>query len=350
MRPVDCILLTSVNKLGDAVAFLPTATAIRRLFPRARITMLTGDTAIEAVRLTRTVDRFIALPPDRRLGLLFLASRVRSERFDLAVTASGDSSYVAAMLFLAGVPQRVGFEDSRLRFLLTRRLAAPQAEPEAERNFRLAQALGAEGGLPRPPFHTTEWLRGRAEARWKALDLDAKLPLLLVHAGSATVRRWPPEHFAQLCSRLLGERRAQPVVLEGPSEPGLGAEIARRSERPLPVLKDLEGIDLLAAMMQDCALFLGHSSGPLHLAFLAGTPTVSLWGETDPALWGPAWEQERHTLIRSPRPCAPCERWSDERHRIQRGRPEPSCEHCMEAILPETVYEAVVEQLRKSAA
>jgi ADP-heptose:LPS heptosyltransferase len=344
------ILLTSVNNLGDAVAFLPTATAVRRLFPRARMTMLTGRPAAEAAGLTSVMDDFIPLPSNGRKGLLKLVPRLRKERFDLGVMASGDSSYVAAAMFLGGVRERVGFADSRLRFLLTNRVVATGRELEAERNFRLARALGAEGPAPRPACEINDTLRRQAEARWAALKIENDRPRVMVHPGSATARRWPPENFAKLCSRLMDEGRARPVLLEGPSEPGLGEKIAALCARPIPVLKDLSGIDLLAAMMRDCELFIGHSSGPLHVAFLAGVRSVSLWGETDPALWGPAWEVERHVLIRTALPCAPCEKWTGDRHIVVRSAPGNECERCLDAIGVETVVEAAKTQLKETAA
>jgi heptosyltransferase-2 len=44
----------------------------------------------------------------------------------------------------------------------------------------------------------------------------------------------------------------------------------------------------LAARLQNCALFLGHDSGISHLAAAVGTPSLLLFGPTDPAIWAPA--------------------------------------------------------------
>jgi heptosyltransferase-2 len=44
----------------------------------------------------------------------------------------------------------------------------------------------------------------------------------------------------------------------------------------------------LAAVLEKCALFLGHDSGISHLAAAVGTRCVLLFGGTDPAVWGPA--------------------------------------------------------------
>jgi heptosyltransferase-1 len=357
------VLLVSVNHLGDCVSFLPVAAAVRKYLPDARITMLTHRIGQEAARLTGCVDDFIVVPPARSriaLGMSFLnrIDVLRRERFDLAFLASGESSATAALLFLGRVRKRVGFADCRLRRLLSIRVEAREMELEARRNLRLLRAAGLPDALERPPCRVPE------ERLAEALTLIAKGGArvgrrVLIHPGSSQpTRRWPAAKFADLCSRLIRTGLAQPVLVEGPAEPGLGAEIHRMSAHPLPVLSQLDGIDLLAAAMAQCDLFVGHSSGPFHLAVLLGRPTISLWGDTDPRLWGPAWEADRHVIIRSPLPCAGCEHWDPKRHAIVRGPADgaglpggsqggarPPCERCFDGITVDAVFEAIRAQL-----
>jgi ADP-heptose:LPS heptosyltransferase len=217
------------------------------------------------------------------------------------------------------------------------------------------RAAGLPDALERPPCRVPE------ERLAEAMTLIAKGGAragrrVLIHPGSSQpARRWPAARFADLCSRLIRTGLAQPILVEGPAEPGLGAQIHGMSAHPLPVLSQLNGIDLLAAAMAQCDLFVGHSSGPFHLAVLLGRPTVSLWGDTDPRLWGPAWEADRHTLVRSPLPCAGCEHWDPKRHVVVRGPEDdasgaqPPCERCFDGITVDAVFEAIRGQLLKIA-
>jgi heptosyltransferase III len=52
-------------------------------------------------------------------------------------------------------------------------------------------------------------------------------------------------------------------------------------QRPLPEL---------AAQLAGASLFIGHDSGVSHLAAAVGTPSVLLFGPTDPAMWAPPGE------------------------------------------------------------
>ena len=62
----------------------------------------------------------------------------------------------------------------------------------------------------------------------------------------------------------------------------------------------------LGALAERCVLALGTDSGPLHLAAALGTPTVRLYGPTDPALFGPWGKPTDHVVLTSQLPCRPC--------------------------------------------
>lgn len=366
-KPPENILLVSLNNLGDCVMFLPVAAALRRHYPKARMTFLTGRVGEEVGRMTGLFDEFLVpsySPKGRKVkhrsSLLRLISPIRKLVCDLGLMASGESSYVCAALFLGGVKRRVGFNDCKLRFLLTDRVEARAEENEARRNLRLLSALEIPQALQQPcciiPPELAE--RARELLRVNASEYRQAGPLVLVHPGSSTPnRRWPAGHFAELCNRLHDSRPVGLVLLEGPAEPGLGREIQQLASCPIAVLKGIESIALLAAIISQCDIFIGNSTGPMHLASMLGTPSVSLWGPTDPNLWGPAWNKERHTVIQSPLACAGCERWEYPGHVIVRGRPSraacgtpasrPETLPCMEAITVESVVEAVARQLRE---
>ena len=43
----------------------------------------------------------------------------------------------------------------------------------------------------------------------------------------------------------------------------------------------------LAAILGQCALFIGHDSGISHIAAAVGTPSLLMFGGTDPKVWAP---------------------------------------------------------------
>jgi heptosyltransferase-2 len=107
------------------------------------------------------------------------------------------------------------------------------------------------------------------------------------------LRRWPVESYVRVAAALAA--RDVRVVLSG----GPGDEWVRPSFRDVPVVDLVGKTDLLelAATIQASDVLITHDSGPMHLGFLAATPTVALFGPTRPterlphgakvaALWG----------------------------------------------------------------
>jgi ADP-heptose:LPS heptosyltransferase len=106
----------------------------------------------------------------------------------------------------------------------------------------------------------------------------------VLHPGSGSrEKNWPLDRFRELAARL-GDAGLAPVWLLGPAE-------AERDE-----FADAAGGDpclsgaslrLAAALLASASVTVGNDSGITHLAAALGTPTVALFGPSDPAVWAP---------------------------------------------------------------
>lgn len=122
-------------------------------------------------------------------------------------------------------------------------------------------------------------------------------PLVCVHPGSGGAGKcWPAPAYAELIGQLAGAG-IRCVAILGPVEeersPGLAAAVAANAAvaRPPDPMA-------LAGVLARADLFVGNDSGPGHLAAAVGTPTLSLFGPTDPRLWAPAGDRGR--VLRAP--------------------------------------------------
>jgi ADP-heptose:LPS heptosyltransferase len=111
-------------------------------------------------------------------------------------------------------------------------------------------------------------------------------PCVVLHPGtSVPARAWPVARFAE-AARLLGEHGHRVVVTGAPSERALTAEVVGDSSAV-----DLGGRTSLAELAgvldaADCVVV--ANTGPAHLAAAVGSPVVSLFAPTVPAVrWAP---------------------------------------------------------------
>jgi ADP-heptose:LPS heptosyltransferase len=128
---------------------------------------------------------------------------------------------------------------------------------------------------------------------------------VVVHPGaSVPARAWEPDRNAALVDALVAAGRPV-VVTGGPSERALTAFVAgspREGVVDLGGETDLAGLAEVIAAAR--AIVVGNT-GPAHLAAAVGTPVVSLFAPTVPAVrWRP-WAVP-HELLYVDVPCAGC--------------------------------------------
>jgi hypothetical protein len=96
---------------------------------------------------------------------------------------------------------------------------------------------------------------------------------VIIHPFSGSPRKnWPLDRFRALAQRISAIAPVEWIA--GPEE---FLEGARR----------FDDLYELAAHLAGARLYIGNDSGITHLAAAAGAPVISLFGTTDPAVWGP---------------------------------------------------------------
>jgi ADP-heptose:LPS heptosyltransferase len=306
MRPHS--LVARLDNAGDVLLAGPAVRAIAA--GSRRVTMLCGPQGEAAARLLPGVDQVIVYdapwvafepePLDREKTLAFV-ERVSALGVDRAVifTSFHQSPLPLALLLrLAGVPFVAATSVDYPGSLLDVRHRISDDLHEVERSLDLVRTAGYElqpgdyGGL----------------AVKREGELPPEIggePYVVVHPGvSVSARAWAPERHAALVDALVaGGRRA--VVTGGPGERDLTARVAGP---PRPGVLDLGGRTNLAGLAEIIAgaeaIVVGNT-GPAHLAAAVGTPVVSLFAPTVPAVrWRP-WRIPHELLYRDV-PCAGC--------------------------------------------
>ena len=124
------------------------------------------------------------------------------------------------------------------------------------------------------------------------VDALPSAPEVLIHLGSGSPAKcWPVANFHTLAS-VLQKKGWHTALLCGPVE--------RERQLTTGDLPALHPPDLrsLAGLLAKAALFIGNDSGPGHIAAAVGTPTLTLFGPTDPGLWAP--RSKRSQVLQAP--------------------------------------------------
>lgn len=261
--------------LGDFVLTLPAFAALRQAFPGARLHLIGDPRFFPLARPDATLDHDSA-------GLIPLYSG--------APLAAGLRPFFADCAF--SLAYAVDPDGQLARSL--RRLVAGEVlvwDPRPASDLHITAHLLAplrQRGLsipdPLPRFSLLPAERTYAQACWQERGLVA--PLILIHPGSGGRRKcWPLAYFLQL-AYWCKQQGIQVLLIHGPAETDLAEQIHRDPQcRNLALCPP--GLLELAGLLESAALFVGNDSGPGHLAAALGTPTLSLFGPTDPHIWKP---------------------------------------------------------------
>jgi len=310
------LLVVIPNWVGDVVLATPTFAALRARHPAARITFLMRRYLAEVTAGGNWHDAEAYWPNEtglRRLpALLTLAQSLRAARHDAALLLT--NSFQSALLaWLARIPRRVGYARDGRSALLTERLAPPRANgalrptPAPAYYATLAARLGSSAADLRLRLGTTPRQEQDGRELLERLGLlDTSYAVINPGAAYGAAKCWLPERFAELCDRLAHERGWRCVVVGAAHEAPLMRAIATQA-RSSVVCCDNPGTTLgsLKVVIREARLLVCNDTGPRHYGVALGTPTVTVFGPTDPA-WtetGAACERK----VRVPVPCGPCQ-------------------------------------------
>jgi heptosyltransferase-2 len=286
------------NDIGDLLVVTPLFEALARHFPRATLVAGVGDWAADVLRHNPHVGE--VLPTNapwfnkyagsggsrsRWRYLLFSpeAGELRQRRFDLGIDVLG-SSWGNLLLARAGIPVRVGVRGyaggHRQRRLS---VAFDPREHVARTALRLAELLGATDLPPlRPQLYLTADELAEAEETWRRVAPDGALRVVVGPGGGLAARRWPAERFAEVAASLSSSTDVRVIVLTGPGEAQIAAEmLARAPNAHLPAAPLT--LRPAFAVLARCDLLVCNSSMLMHAAAAFAKPAVVLLGPAFPS-------------------------------------------------------------------
>lgn len=334
------VLIVKLNRLGDTIEFLPTIKTLRENWPGARLTLLTTTIGKELLEDSRLVNEIwvSAIDKVKTLSDFFrLLKVVRKNRFDVAIASSDSSSFVALLFFLASIPVRVGFTNPGLSFLFNKKIPFSKQITHTELNLKIANLFG----LPDEWIDASNDISILENEKQELLQKLSRYGIgktdrfIILHAGAhRPSHRWQIDRYAKVINFLV-EKYGIKIVC-------IGSDVEKQTVSSLKEIAnkdsiiDMTGqttIKQLIYLISLAGLYIGHSSGPLHIAYMVGTPTVSLWGASALKVWGPAREKDIHICIQPDLDCLACEKMVCPKESVE----------CMELITPETVISKIAE-------
>lgn len=336
------ILVRETNWLGDVLMSLPFLSALRRRYPEAHIAVLVRPRTAAILQHHPGVDKLLMCEEEGRhrgMGLFNLAGDLRTLRYDVAYILPNSFSS-ALMVWLARVPERIGYATDGRSLLLSRALKKTPALRSMHETLLYLNLLGTgpeEAGCAEPRLQLLTEEEDAARRRLASLGLKEDRPVVGIVPGAVygTAKRWPAERFAAVADRLSRACEAQVVLFGAGGEERVARQVESAAGSKVINLVGQTRLRELAALMKCCDGVVSNDTGAMHVAAAVGTPVVAVFGPTNPVTTAPVGG--RHTLLRHPVDCSPC-----------LLRHCPINHRCMRAISVDEVFEAAQQTIERA--
>ena len=296
------ILIIQIRPFGDVLLNTGYLPFLRKRFPDAKIHLLVRHPYQHILDGNPYIDDCVVFGNKKNLPTwlekLRLFARVRKYGYDLVIDQIQGSTSAQIVLF-SSAPYRIASTKARWRFLYNIRVPYRGKRYSASMKFDLLQPLGVEEsayGLdytiqPSSMTYIQTWLKDQS--------LDNQ-PFVCISPGSPREKKkWDPVSYARLADMIHEKLNRQVVLLWGPGEKK-DAERVVSNMKVGPLLAPPTDFNQAAALLKTCELLVCNDGGLNHLSVATQTPSLAIFGNTNPVTWSPGSVFPQHHHLYNP--------------------------------------------------
>jgi ADP-heptose:LPS heptosyltransferase len=281
-------LIVSTTGLGDSLWATPAIRALRGAYPNAVMDVLTSPMGAQVLQSNPHINKIFIINSPICYSLLRLFLPLKKQKYDRIFLFHHSDRLILPFCAYLGAPI-VGTAglNKGLDWVLTHRLEN-RFKHEIVRRMEITSLHSEDQQLE---FFTQQ----------EVAETDRVVGL---HPGAQNLfKQWPPESFI-LLGKKLQEKTGCAIAITGSAKE---AALVSRIASAIPGARAYHtlSLDTLAALQKKMALLITNDTGPMHLAFAMGVPTIALFGPTDPALCGPH-QAKSVCVLQTKKTCDPC--------------------------------------------
>ncbi len=332
-------LVAQTAFLGDIILTTPLIRAVKTAFPDDELYVLTTFQGTQILSGITEIDGFIDVEKDGRdfgISSFFSVSRDIRKAGISRVFACHRSYRTGLLLSYSRIPERIGFSDAKLSWLLTARVPYERGKHAVERYL----SLTAPAGLNPEDFPKAPFLAVNSEKKERILEsllvagIQPGQQVAVVCPGSVwPTKEWIPEKFIGLIERMYYELGITTILAGGRKEKNLAYSIQIDCAVPTVNVVGKTSIRRLVALIDRADILITNDSGPMHIGAALKKPQVAIFGPTTPSLGFYPYNRNARIVERNLE-CRPCNRHGPQKCPLEHFR-------CMNNISVEDVFEAV---------
>ncbi|MCS7228531.1 MAG: glycosyltransferase family 9 protein [Candidatus Kryptonium sp.] len=331
---INKILVIKLRAIGDVLLSTVVLKNLRHNFPNAKIDFLTEPPSREIIEGNPFVDELIIF--ERHKNDLKKFWELSNRKYDLVIDLFCNPRS-ALLTFITRAKYRVGYAFRGRGYAYNIKLKPrKEVHHNVEFNLDALRSIGLEIIDKKIYMPLSEESENFAKNFWEENNLNNEMVVAINPSGTWETKRWGLEKFAKLGDMIAKNLNAKILILWGNAEELEDAKKIDSMMNLKPIIPPKTSLKQLASILKRCSFTISNDSGPMHISTAVGTPTLGIYGPTNPYAQGPYGE--KHLWIRKESlECIACNLTKC-----------PIGNVCMRDLSVETVYEAFLKLIEKN--
>lgn len=311
------VLIVKLSSIGDVLHSTTTVHNLRLNYPNAHITWLVSPPSSNLLEANPDIDELLIW--DRcEFDIAFknfnlkqmwqslkkFKSILSGKHFDIVLDIQ--SLFLTGILcHMVNAPRKIGIHERHEgnSFFMTETVQLTDEIHKVKRYLSVLQPLGISNYQLGLILKIPSRLNDFAQNFWKDHSINLTQPIMFVHMiTSWQSKNWFAERYVEVLNSLPNKIQ---IVFSGSIHDEIDIETVRSQLKikSISIAGKTELIEL-ATLFQTADLLLTCDTGILYIAEAIGLKTISLWGPTNPAMYGPL--TTGHSMIITPNHCKFC--------------------------------------------
>ena len=272
--------------ISEQLLFFPTLEHLKQAFPEAEISVVVEPTAAAAYRVSKVVKSTIPYPFGKNnspADWANLLGVVRDREYEVVLTATQDWA-TALLLWLSGIPTRVGYQGSANNLFLTATVPDKSQQYAAFRYHDLLGPLELFGPCPEIAINVPQgdigWMQGQLQSQ----EIGDQ-GYVLMYPGPADGQAddtYPAEYWTAISQDFQRRQPGLPLVLLQQPETADAVKAIAQSVPSLKIIRP-DNLGQIAALVAGANLLLATDSYVSELGVALSVFTLALFGSNAPS-------------------------------------------------------------------
>ncbi len=271
------ILVTRHDKIGDFVTMLPVCKVLKEQTEH-KVVMLVAKVNVALARELDFVDDVIEYTTDSKS----LIKEIKSHNFDVSISGYIDTT-LGKVLFKSGIPQRIAPATKIAQIFFNKRVKQRRSEVkmrEFEYNLQLLKAFNKTLLLEfqKPLLAVGSISSNENSNRHSQSNTCGREDFVIFHAGfgGSSDGNLTLDDYLRLAKKASNYTNVD--ISFGPDDKESKAYIEKHLNFSATIRDDFKSLMEFTLFIAKSKLFVSTSTGPMHLAGMTNTPTLSFFG------------------------------------------------------------------------